>query len=196
MLYIIVPLAAVLVGILILVWLRKMQFDAVHRNLLDLVDKYGGRVVRSGFAVRPRYSGTYKDSNVSISISAEKKNKNTPRQFYISVYVQAQANSNFTVISNDWLQWRDKSDKKHRFTRAIADKKYLVEVTNQALLNRLNYKQIEHIVNKLHPFAYVLVSRKGLILERLSSDLIRDTEFAKLESLMEGAYALSEVPAG
>ncbi len=194
MIYVIVVLGVVLLAVLVLVWLRKLQFDAVHRNFLDLVDNYGGKVLRAGFAVRPRFSGAFRDFPLSVSISAENKTANTPRQFYISVYLQAPAESNFTVLSSDWLNWKDDSDKKNRYTRQIADKRYVVEVTNQGLLQKLNFQRIEEVVKRMDPFAYVLASGKGLILERLSADLIKDTEFERLSILIESMYELSIIP--
>ena len=103
MLYVLAFFVLVLVVLLLLIWLRKAQFDAVHRNFLDLEDHYGGRVIRNGFAIRPKYSGVFKENRMSISISSEKKTDDHPRQFYISIYMQAPSQINFTVLSNSWL---------------------------------------------------------------------------------------------
>ncbi len=194
MIYVIIGLAAIVLFFLLLIWIRKVQYDAVHRNFLDLVDNYGGRVLRGGFAVRPRFSCEYNGSKLSISISAEKKTKNRPRQFYISVFLQAPANANFTVMYSDWLQPRNNDDNKKRFTHPILNKKYVVEVTDKSLFKKLDLNKIEKAVKKLDPFAYVLVSRRGLILERLSTNLIKDTEIENLENLIEGVYQLSVLP--
>jgi len=194
MIYAIVIFILLLVSILILIWLRKAQYDAVHRNFLDLEDHFGGRVVRGGFAVRPRFSGNYRDARVSISISSEKKSKDHPRQFYISVFMQTSAKANFTVMSNEWLHQQFVQEKRHRISQQIDDKAYRVEVSEKNVLKQLDFPGIEKVVKKIHPFAYILVSRKGLVLERLSTNLIKDTEFQVLEPLLEGLYELSTVP--
>ena len=80
MLYIALLLVLLLFVLGALIWLRKIQFDAVHRNFLDLVDHYGGRVIRDGFAIRPKFSGFVNDRRISISISSEKKTKKNPRR--------------------------------------------------------------------------------------------------------------------
>ncbi len=194
MIYAIIIVGLLLAALLILVWLRKAQYDAVHRNFLDLEDHFGGRVIRGGFAVRPRFSGNYRDARVSISISSEKKTREHPRQFYISVFMQTPAKANFTVMSNDWLHRQSVQEKRRRASRQIADKAYRVEVSEKNVLKQLDFPSIEKVVKKMHPFAYILVSRRGLVLERLSSNLIKDTEFRVLEPLLEGLYELSTVP--
>ncbi len=191
MIYVILVLAVLFALLLFLIWMRKIQYDAVHRNFLDMVDNYGGKVVRGGFAVRPRYTTTYKESQLSVSISAEKKTKNQPRQFYISVFMQAPAEVNFTIMNTNWLERRKEADEKKRFTHRILNKKYLVEVADKALLQKLDFERLERIVEKIDPFAYVLVSKRGMILERISTSLVKDTEFEQLEGLAEGVYELS-----
>jgi hypothetical protein len=193
MIYAFIIIGFVFIAIAGLIWMRKVQFDAVHRNFLDLVDHYGGRVDRSGFAVRPRFSGSLNSSPISVSISAEKKTKDKPRQFYISVYLKMPAGANFTVFSNDWLKWRESERKQTAHTQDIADQKYIVEVSEEKLLENLNFQHIEEIIRKIDPIAYVLVSKRGLILERLSSNLVKDTEFEHLHELIEGMSELSRV---
>lgn len=178
----------------LLIWLRKIQFDAVHRNFLDLVDQYGGRVIREGFAIRPKFTGLFKNYRLSISISSEKKTEKNPRRFYISIYLQAPGIKNFTVLSNDWINLHQDKQNKKRITKQIFNKKYSLEVSEKKILGKLDISRIENVVKEMHPFAYVLVSRKGLILERISHNLIADTEYEKLNPLLEGMYHLSCIP--
>ncbi len=194
MIYLIIILAVALFILIALNWLRKVQFDAVHRNLLDFEDHYGGRVIRGGFAVRPRYLGEYKGARFSISISAEKRQPGKPRQFYISIYLQTPAQSNYTVLAQNWIEKRQEGEKKKKTIRYIVDKTYLLEVSHKKILKNLNIPLIESLIKKMHPFAYILVSKKGLILERLSSNLIKDTEFEHLNPVVETMYELSLIP--
>jgi CRISPR/Cas system CMR-associated protein Cmr3 (group 5 of RAMP superfamily) len=194
MIYVVLGLILTILVFGILIWLRKVQFDAVHQNFLDLVDKYGGRVIRDGFAIRPKFSGLFKECRLSISISSEKKTKENPRRFYISIYYQSQGKLNFTVMSNDWLNLRQKHKAAKRITKQIAGKKYSLEVSERILLKRLDLPSIEKVINKMHPFAYVLVSHRGLILERISNNLIADTEYEKIQPLLEAMHDLSLIP--
>ncbi|MCK4892315.1 MAG: hypothetical protein KAT07_00035, partial [Calditrichia bacterium] len=108
--YLTIILSLILLIVGGLIWLRKAQYDAIHRNFLDLVDQYGGRVVRSGFAIRPKYTGRFKENNVSISFSTEKKNKNETRRYYLSVFLHATNEINFSILSMEWLGDEDKVD--------------------------------------------------------------------------------------
>ncbi len=193
MIYFAIIAGVIILAIFILVWLRKLQFDQVHRNFLDLVDHFGGKVVRGGFAVRPRYGGIYKDFKLAISISSEQKSKEHERRFYISVFLQSPAGINYTILSKKWMEWREDDSKHKRITQEVPHTDYLVEVADENILQRLDFKMIEKIVKGIDPFAYALVSRRGVILERLSGDLIKDTEFAKLNPLIEGVYELTAI---
>ncbi len=194
MLYIALLLVLIFFVLGALIWLRKIQFDAVHRNFLDLVDHHGGRVIRDGFAIRPKFSGFVNDRRISVSISSEKKTKQNPRRFYISIYLQTPGKINFTIMSNDWINLRQESKGSKRIIKQIMDKQYSLEVSSRNLLKNLDVFQIEKVVRRMHPFAYVLVSRKGLILERLSDNLIADTEYKKLNPLLKELQLLASVP--
>ena len=193
MLYVLAFFVLVLVVLLLLIWLRKAQFDAVHRNFLDLEDHYGGRVIRNGFAIRPKYSGVFKENRMSISISSEKKTDDHPRQFYISIYMQAPSQINFTVLSNSWLSKKTETTEKKRFIKKIVRDHYSIEVTDYAIFTRINIPRLEKLIESMDPFAYVLVSKRGLILERLSDNLIADTEFNKLNHLLSSMEQLTRI---
>ncbi len=81
----------------------------------------------------------------------------------------------------------------NRFIRWVANKEYLIEVTEKKLLNRIDLQQIEEAIKILHPFAYILVSKKGLILEKLSQNLLQDTEEQYLVPLFEGLFNLTKL---
>lgn len=193
MIIILVFFAVLLFGVGVLIFLRKAQYDVVHRNFLDLVDRYGGRVVRGGFAVRPRYTGQIEGIQVSVSLSSEKNKESGSRDFYISVYMKKPARTNFTVMSSEWLGSRAGKESPKRIIYSIWESRYQVEVNDKALLKKLNMPRIEEIVRKMHPFAYVLVSQRGIILEKVSLNLAKDTELEQIEPLIEGMRELSEI---
>jgi len=191
--YLTIILSLILLIVGGLIWLRKAQYDAIHRNFLDLVDQYGGRVVRTGFAIRPKYTGRFKENNVSLSFSTEKKNKNETRRYYLSVFLQASNEINFSILSKEWLGDEDKMDLSNRMVKKIFSNKYLIEVSEKNLLNKLDTEYIEKTVERMHPFAYTLVSKKGILLERLSQNLIADTEFESISQLLEVLHGFTKI---
>ena len=182
-----IGVAVVLGAILLLVWLRKVQFDAVHRNFLDLEDHYGGRVIRAGFAVRPRYSGQYKKNKITVSVSSESSKEG--RRYYIAVTMQSRPPIHFTILSRHWLEDRQSRAQKKNVIQLL-DGQYLLEVPQVALLKKINVGVLNQIVEKMHPFAYVLIAKTGIILERLSTNLIKDTEFPVMQDLIHNIYQL------
>jgi hypothetical protein len=193
MIYAIIISVILILILLVLVWLRKVQFDAVHRNFLDLVDHYGGRIIRNGFAIRPKYSGSFNKRRISLSISTEAKTSEHPRRYYISIYVQAPGVLNFSILSNEWRNCQEGSENKKRYSRNIANKQYCIEATTNKIFRKLKLEKLEKIVLRMHPFAYALVSKNGIILERLSENLIVDTEFSRLSVLLDAINDLTKI---
>ncbi len=185
---IVLVLSVILLGLLILVWFRKLQFDAVHRNFLDLEDKFGGKVMRAGFAVRPRYTGEYKGQRVTVSITYE--NTQDGRKYYIAATMQCASRVNFTIMATDWLERREIPDEKKRSMKYILNKQFLIETPAASLMKKLNLSRIEKAVQKIAPFAYILIAKTGIVLERISTNIVLDTQLSKMESLFEGMYAL------
>jgi hypothetical protein len=149
--------------------------------------------MRGGFAIRPRYTGKYKENNVSISFSTEKKNKNETRRYYLSVFLQAQNDINFSILSMQWLGDEEKVDLKNRVVKMILNKKYIIEVSDKDLIKKLDARSIEKAVERMHPFAYTLVSKKGIILERISHNLIEDTELRPISQLLEVMHSFTKI---
>jgi len=193
MIYLLISVFILLLIFAVLIWLRKVQYDGIHRNFLNLVDHYPGRIVRAGFAGRPKYTGQFKDFPITVSFSTEKKAERRSRQFYVSVFLQAPGKLNYTIMAKNWLSEPEQQALSGRNIHWLSDGEYLVEVTDKKLLRKLGVKRIEKILTHLHPFAYVLVSKRGLILEKLSRNLMQDTEEEHLRPLFEGMYALSSL---
>lgn len=193
MVYFTIILSLILLTIAGLIWLRKAQYDAIHRNFLDLVDQYGGRVMRGGFAIRPKYTGNFKENNVSISFSSEKKNKNETRRYYLSIFLQTTNDINFSILSMEWIGDETQVDLGQRVVKKIFNKKYVIEVSDKKLIKKIDASSIEKTVAKMHPFAYALVTKKGILLERLSHNLMADTEIKPLSELLEALYGLTKI---
>jgi len=96
-------------------------------------------------------------------------------------------------MSNQWLNLRVESKEGKRPAVEIVENQYRLEVSQKNILKKLDIPKIENILKRIHPIAYVLVSKRGLILERISTNLIKDTEFDKLKELIEGMGELSRL---
>ncbi len=186
-----IVLVVILLGFWVLIWIRKLQFDVIHRNLLALEDAYGGKVSRGGLASRPRYSGEYKGKKVTVSFSYERKKES--KHYYLAVTMQCQSPVQFTILSREWLAEQADAHQEGKKVKRIAGGKYLVEVTRNQLMKKIPFKKIEPIVQHLDPFAYILVARTGMILERVSQHLVRETQFEALSGIFEQLYQLQQV---
>ena len=99
-------------------------------------------------------------------------------------------------MSNSWLSKKSESVQKKRYIKKIVHDNYSIEVMDKAIFARINIPKLEDLIENMHPFAYVLVSKRGSILERLSDNLIADTEFTKLDRLLLSMKDLSLVTGG
>lgn len=174
-----------------MIFLRKLHFDSIHRNLLDLEDKFGGKVIRGGFAIRPKYSGNYKGKKVSVTITYSKEKDG--RKYYIELTMQAESNFQFSIMGPNLLEGQDLPPERKKKIVTLDDNNYLLEVTDPSHIKRLNIKKISDIAAKMYPFVFILITKTGLMLEKVSNDLIKDTDIRQLGSLFKNMYELREL---
>ncbi len=174
-----------------LMWLRKLQFDAVHRNFLLLAEKIRGKVIRHGFAERPRFSGNFKGQDISISFTTE--GGKGERKYYLTLTMQAKSKINFTILSSGWLEKREFTPEEERRMISLDDGAYLLETSKQGQTKKLSPEKIEEVIHSIHPFAYILMAKSGMILERASTNIATDTHPDQILPLLEGMYALKRL---
>lgn len=174
-----------------MVFMRKIHFDTIHRNLLDLEDKFGGKVIRGGFAVRPKYSGDYKGQKVSVTITYSKEKDG--RKYYIELTMQAKSKLQFSILGPNLLEEKDITPERKSKMVKLEEGDYLLEVTNPAHIKLLNMKKISDVAAKMYPFVFILITKTGLMLEKVSHDLIKDTDVRQLGSILKNMYELREV---
>lgn len=187
---IIISFAAIFILIAVMIFLRKIHFDTVHRNLLDLEDKFGGKVIRGGFAVRPKYSGDYKGKKISVTIAYSKENGN--RRYYLELTMQARSQLQFSILGPNLMEGQEISPERENKIVKLSKGNYLLEVTDPAHIKLLNINKITEIVTKMYPFVFILITKTGLMLEKVSADLIKDTDIRQLGGLFKNMYALRE----
>ena len=181
-----IALTIIFVFLLLLVFLRKLQYDSIHQNLLDLEDAYGGKVMRGGFAVRPRYSGLYKGKRISVSITTSKDKRG--RIYHIEVTMQASSKFQFSVMNAQLIKDQNiQPDRKERM-KSISSDKYVFEVIEKDHLSHLNLKRLGDIILQMDPFEFILISKNQLMLERVSHDFRKDTDIRYLGNLIKSMY--------
>lgn len=184
-------LTLVFLLMLALMGLRKVQFDAIHRNFLDFEDKYGGRVIRKGFAERPSYAGKFEGQEIQVTISTEKSAGE--RRYYITVTLEAQPTTNLFIKSTQWMGRSEIPDEQKERTRSVMNGQYWLEVKEARDFKRLNLPDFEKIISAIHPFAYVLIGNSRILLERISQRIVDDTKLEAILPLFEGLHALKKV---
>ncbi len=143
--------------------LRKIQYDYLHNNLLDLVDKIGGEVVRNGFARIPYYHGKYKGATLVINFTSARDDKGN-REYYITYSYEKDLGLNFNIMSRRWLESHKveenpdiPTENLHGFRISSSDKKIINFLKkNKHLLVSLS--EIDH-------FIYLFSSVRGMMFE-------------------------------
>jgi hypothetical protein len=178
--------------LLLFVFLRKLHFDAIHRNLLDLEEAYGGKVIRGGFAARPRYVGKFKGKTISVAITSARE-KNQGRKYFIEVNLQASPKTNFSILDAKLLEDQNILYERKEKMIQIANGNFVLEVVDKNHLRFLKIKQIGEAISPLNPFEFILASKSGIMFERISTDLNRDTDIRQLGHVIKQINELRKV---
>ena len=178
MIYFIYFFVAVLICIGLLIFLRKLQYDRTHFNLLELSDKIGGRVVRKSFATQPVFQGEYDKKVVQISFSSD--HLDSKRQDYITYSMNYNLESSVTFSDIKWLEKMDEKAEESD-TVKIMGNRFIARSKDKKLLNKI-VKDAEVLENllQLNGLAYLMYSPDGMLSEQLSAEYIVDTKVDKI----------------
>lgn len=168
---------AVMVLYVILIWLRKFQYQGVYLNFKELEEKFHGRAVAPTLATRPFFKGQINGREISIGITTERKAGR--RDVYIYFTIGCSCKFQLSVISRDWMKNRDENQ---ILDRVVLDEKYLLQ-SKQSIPEK-ELKELKKIINALPDFAYILIAETGIILELISGNLIDDTSPAIIEKII------------
>ena len=186
--YIIYGLFLLVVFFLLINYLRKLHWDAIHNNLLDLVDEYGGNVYRRGFLARPVFHGIYKKSEVTINFSQERIN--SKRKNYINISIDKKNKKSVTIVSLDWIKAQNESTDDMEIISINNSLDYGIRGKNIKIIKR---NELKSHLQKLVPFNYLFLGQTGLIFEKESINLGVDTKLDVLKSCIESVYNLSNI---
>jgi len=186
--YIIYGLILLVVFYLLINYLRKLQWDAVHSNLFDLVDEFGGDVYRRGFLARPVFHGTYKNCEVTINFSQERVN--SKRKNYINISIDKKINKSITIVSVDWIKVQNESTEGLEIISMNDSKEYGIRIKN---INNTKKNELKSQLEKLIPFNYIYLGQTGLIFEKESNNLGSETKMDSLKPYIEIVHNLSGI---
>jgi len=171
----------------ILVWLRKVQYDAIHRNFISMEDKFGGKVVRKSALFRPFYAGKVKGREVRVGFTSEKYQDK--RNYYVNYTLECSAKIQGSIIETKWYESREeKSDDE---MVPLLNGKFWLQVKGSMPKNFS--KKLETQIKNFPDFSYVLVAKTGMILERTTERLADDSEAEINNTIISGMVKIASV---
>jgi hypothetical protein len=173
----------------VIIFLRKLHWDAIQLNLLQLEDDIGGNVIRKGFLTRPLYHGRYNSIDLTINFSTEKFKKS--RRNYIDISIGKQFKYPFTLSSLNWLQERGESTSDYEPIKATAQNDYgLRKETKGQVIKKNRKSDFTACISKLDPMNFIYFSKNGLLFERECRNLADETKYHKLKATIDTLYEL------
>ena len=181
-----------IIFLVIINYMRKLQLDAIHFNLLDLVETVGGQVLRKGFLSRPVYHGAYKGIDLTINFSTERSQKK--RRQYLNISMAKISLNNITISTDAWIKGREESSSAIFEPLDIdGDVNYVIRNSQNTEYLKKNHKQnFIDCVKRLTPFTYMYFGQNGLLFERECDNIALCTQHPKLENIVELLYQLTK----
>jgi hypothetical protein len=190
LLYLLIPLAVILIIFIILNLLRKWYWDTIQSNLLDLAEDIGGQVMRRGFFSRPVYHGKYRDADLTINFSGERNNKG--RTNLIDISLAAKLNESVTISSYPWLQEiAEKSITDYQPLPGSDPPLYGIRLADSSKFRtKLNRTDFTGSIGQLHPFRFIFISPRGILFEKEAEHLPQNTRHPRLKEQLDGIFKL------
>jgi hypothetical protein len=174
-----------------MIYLRKFLWDAVHRNLLDLEDHFGGRVMRRSFAARPVFHGKLADAAVTLNFSSERKERR--RLNYIDVSIELQSSHTLTITDLQWAKQQNANpDNNCTIIANQSGRKFVLRPFPDAGVEAMAGKpEIRSILDQFDGLAYLYAGKNGIMCEFATDDLVKSTEFAALKPKLDMLQAFA-----
>ncbi len=188
--------SSVVVFILLLwigmIFLRKSMWDAVHRNLLDLEDRYGGQVIRNGFASRPVYKGKIRNRDITINFSSERSRAG--RMNYMDISINAESTLTLTIAESNWLTIQNPEAPLSKTVVETDGTRYHLMPDDNRKLQRLAAREdFVKAVGRFDALAYFFIGKSGVICEFKMDNMAHDTEFELLNGRLQNIFILLSV---
>ncbi len=176
---------------LLMIYIRKTMWDAVHRNLLDLEDYIEGKVFQRSFAARPVFHGKMNDCEITINFSAEKKEGK--RYNYIDISMAAPAGFNCTLARKSWLQKQNAGELKDFITlKNKNSEEFILRPASELRVKKLvNNDIINKIIDEFQGLAYLFIGKNGMMCELETTEVVRATHHEKLRDKLQLLHQLA-----
>jgi len=180
-------------GSVLVIWislnvLRKLHWDAIHLNLLELADSLSGKVIRNGFFSRPIFHGSCQDTDLTVNFSSEKVRKGRTNLIDISLAMNIHRSA--TISSLDWLKERgEKSITEYETFLVSGQPFYGIRTDNYpAVQSKFKDKNLMESIEKLHPFRFIFISRQGILFEKEMENLPQNTRHPRIKELIDNLF--------
>lgn len=191
MIYVLSIVALIFLFWALLMYVRKSQWDTIHRNLLDLEDHFEGKVIRRGFAARPYFHGRVDGHPFTLNLSSERINDE--RINYVDISWDLPVKESLTIADFNWLKKRRDKNEELKLLKSQQGKEFALMHRNKKRLEQLVKSQIiQTFVSQFENLCYVFLGKTGLICEFSADNLARATEFKNLSPKLELLKMLGE----
>jgi hypothetical protein len=182
LLYAIYFVFTLLIIIGVLIFLRKIQYDRTHHNLLDLKSDIGGEVRRTSFLQQPLYRGKHKGFDFQISFSNDKIEKE--RVSYITYSFVRTSKSQLTIGTKTWFAEMGVEIEDQKDILVVND--FVFRSNSAMLLKKMQTDQfVLTKLNELGNFAYMMFSNAGIMFEMKSGQIVVDTDKEQILKILE-----------
>jgi hypothetical protein len=190
MVYAFIFILILIIFLLSLVYIRKTMWDAVHQNLLDLEDHFGGKVLRRSFAARPVFHGKIHGKDITLNFSTDKKDGK--RYTYMDISMSVRSKFNCTLANLAWLEKQETGSPQDilKINNADGYAYVLRPGSDQMVKNLAENSLIEKIINEFKGMAYIFIGKSGMLCEFETSDVVNLT---KLDILKERFFLLNQL---
>ena len=193
MIYIIIAVFVFILFLITFNFLRKLQWDAVHHNLIDLADDIGGEVIRRSMLSRPIYHGNFKKQDITINFSTEKVKKG--RNNFIDISIGHKFSTAFTISAFAWLEEREDSalDEFASLNIKSTQRYGLRSDKGEGVINKKKESQFHDFLIKLDPFYFIYIGNNGLLFEKDGGNLAISTKHPALKNDIDALIGLIKV---
>ncbi len=176
-----------------LIFLRKVLWDAVHQNLLDLEDNFEGKVIRNGFAARPVFHGKIAGNELTINFSTAKSGRG--RKTYIDISINVASDFSLTITEKNWQQEQGNDSPENACELVTNNEKvfYIMPADSAKVQEIIKKKELKDILDGFKNLAYFFIGQTGIICEFWSDKIDDDTAFEKLQPQLEQIQTLQKI---
>jgi hypothetical protein len=188
--------AAVVFVFFIFNLLRKLHWDAIQINLLELADTIGGSVIRKGILARPIYHGRYQDKDLTINFSTDRTGGK--RNNFIDISIGMNLKNVYTISSLEWIR-ESSAGSIGDFVplELTTDVEYGIRQSKgEKLAGKAESAKIKNYIRELDPFRFLHVSQNGILFEKEGENLGISTKHPKLKQQIDTLFGLIQTVEG